>query len=145
MRWNFLNEQSSSILCLRSISSLLKLIMSMVLPREVLLKRKAQYGWPSCINLFKLAPFYFENIIYLFYETSYLNKEVNYTEYPSVSIPWFWLKFRSVRSSKSFFLFCFLADLKYSWGSPAGAKFFHPLQGILTEGKGSVPSNSSLS
>ncbi len=57
--------------------------------REVLLKGKAQYSWPPCINQFRSAPFYIENIINLFYKTSYLNKEVNCTEpSPLISIPW---------------------------------------------------------
>ncbi len=47
---------------------------------EVLLKGKAEYSWPPCTNLFRLDPFYIENIIYLFYKTSYLNEEVKCTE-----------------------------------------------------------------
>ncbi len=47
---------------------------------EVLLKGKAQYGWPPCTNKFRLAPFYNENIIKVFYKTSYLIEEVNCTE-----------------------------------------------------------------
>ncbi len=55
---------------------------------EVLLKGKAQYGWPPCTNEFRSAPFYIESIIYLFNETTYFNEEVNCTEpLPSVSIP----------------------------------------------------------
>jgi hypothetical protein len=57
--------------------------------REVLLKGKAQYGWPPSTNQFRSAPFYIENIIInLFYKTSYLNEEVNCTDSPLVSIPW---------------------------------------------------------
>ncbi len=41
---------------------------------------KAQFGWPPCTNQFASAPFYIENIINLFYKTSYLNEEVNCTE-----------------------------------------------------------------
>ncbi len=48
--------------------------------REVLLKGKAHYGRPPCSNQFRSAPFYIENIINLFYKTSYLNEEVNCTE-----------------------------------------------------------------
>jgi hypothetical protein len=48
--------------------------------REVLLKGKAQYSWPPCTNQFRSTPFYIENIINLFYKTSYLNEEVNCTE-----------------------------------------------------------------
>jgi hypothetical protein len=59
------------------------------LSREVLLKGKAQYGWPPCTNQSISAPFYIENIINLFYKTSYFNEEVNSTEpSPLVSIPW---------------------------------------------------------
>jgi len=50
--------------------------------KETLLNGKAY------TNLFRLAPFYTENIIYIFSKTSYLNEEVNGTEpSPSVSIP----------------------------------------------------------
>ena len=49
-----------------------------------------------CTKDFKSALFYIENIIYIFYKTSYLDEEVNRTEpSPSVSIPWlsdFWPK-----------------------------------------------------
>ncbi len=55
--------------------------------REALLKGKAQYSWPPCPNWFVSAYFYIENIIYLFYKTSYPNEEVNGTEH-SVSVPW---------------------------------------------------------
>jgi len=59
-----------------------------ILVREVLLKGKTQYGWPPCTNQFRSAPFYIENIINLFYKTSYLNEEVNCIEpSPLVSIP----------------------------------------------------------
>ncbi len=34
----------------------------------------AQYGWPPCTNPFRSAPFYIENIINLFYKTSYLTQ-----------------------------------------------------------------------
>ena len=55
---------------------------------EVLLKEKVQYGWPPCTNQFRSAPFYIENIIHLFYKTSYLNEEVIGTEpSPSANIP----------------------------------------------------------
>jgi len=58
--------------------------------REPLMKGKAQYSWPPCTNLLRLAPFYIENIIYICYKTSYLNEEVNGTEpSPSVSVPCF--------------------------------------------------------
>jgi hypothetical protein len=40
--------------------------------REVLLKGKAKYGWPPCTNQFRSDPFNIENIINLFYKTSYL-------------------------------------------------------------------------
>ncbi len=58
---------------------------------EVLLRGKAQYSWPPCTNQFRSAPFYIENVMDLFYKTSYLNEEVNCTK-PSllVSIPWFY-------------------------------------------------------
>ncbi len=58
--------------------------------REVLLKGKAKYSWPPCTNQFRSAPYYFENIIYLWYKMSGgLNEEVNCTELSrSVSIPW---------------------------------------------------------
>ncbi len=48
--------------------------------REILLKGKAQYDWPPCTNQFRSAPLYIENIINLFYKTSYINEEVNCTE-----------------------------------------------------------------
>jgi hypothetical protein len=58
------------------------------LSMELLLKGKVQYSWPPCTNLFRWALFYKEDIIYLFYKTSYLKEEVNCTEpYPSVSVP----------------------------------------------------------
>jgi hypothetical protein len=41
---------------------------------KVLKKGKAQYSWPPCTKEFILAPFFIENIIYHFYNTSYLNK-----------------------------------------------------------------------
>ncbi len=44
--------------------------------------------------MFRSAPFYIENIIYIFIKTRNLNEEVNRTEpSPSVSIPWFNYKF----------------------------------------------------
>jgi len=46
--------------------------------REVFLKGKDQYGWPPCTYWFWSAPFN-ENIIDMFYKTSYLNEEVNCT------------------------------------------------------------------
>jgi hypothetical protein len=49
---------------------------------ETLLKGKAQYSWPPCTNLFRPAPFYIENIIYIINKTSNLNEEVNRTELP---------------------------------------------------------------
>jgi len=56
--------------------------------REALLKGKVLYSWPICTNLFRSAPFYIENIIYILNKTSYLNEEVNCTEpSTSVSIP----------------------------------------------------------
>jgi hypothetical protein len=49
---------------------------------------KAQYSRPPCTNQFRSAPFYIENIINLYYKTSYLNEGVNCTEpSPLVSIP----------------------------------------------------------
>ncbi len=57
--------------------------------KEVLLKGKDQYGWPPCTNQFRSATLYIENIINLFYKTSYLNKKVNSTEpSPLLGIPW---------------------------------------------------------
>jgi hypothetical protein len=57
--------------------------------RETWLKEKAQYSWSPCTNLFKLAPFYIEYIIYIFNKTRYLNEKVNCIEPPpSLSIPW---------------------------------------------------------
>ena len=38
--------------------------------REALLKGKVQYSWPLCTNLFRSAPFYIENIIFILNETS---------------------------------------------------------------------------
>ncbi len=59
------------------------------LAKETLLKGKALYSWPPNTNLYRSAPFYIENIIYIFNKTSYLNEEVNCTEpSPSVSVPW---------------------------------------------------------
>ncbi len=50
------------------------------LSREVLLKGKAQYSWPPITYYFRWAHFYFENIIYIFYKTSYLDEEDICTE-----------------------------------------------------------------
>ncbi len=44
---------------------------------EALMKREAQYGWAPWTNQFGWAEYYFENIFYLFYKTSYANEEVN--------------------------------------------------------------------
>jgi len=56
--------------------------------RKPLQKGKVHYSWPPCTNLFRSAPFYIENIIYIFNKTSYLNEEFNRTEPShSVSIP----------------------------------------------------------
>ena len=56
--------------------------------REVLLKGKDRHSWPPCTNKFRSAPFKNENIIDVFYKTSYLDEEVNRTEpSPSVSFP----------------------------------------------------------
>ncbi len=52
----------------------------------LLLKGKDQYNWPPCTNKFRSTAFYSENIIYLFYKTSYLNEEVNCTE----PFPFYW-------------------------------------------------------
>jgi hypothetical protein len=47
-------------------------------------------GSVQLTSLCLLVPFDIANIIYLFYQTSYLNEEVNCTEpSPSVSVPWF--------------------------------------------------------
>ncbi len=52
-----------------------------------MLRGKAQYSWPLHTNLFRLAAFDTENIIYFFYKTSYPDEEVNHTEpSPLVSI-----------------------------------------------------------
>jgi hypothetical protein len=51
----------------------------MCCPWETLLKGKAQYSWPPCTNLFRSAPLYIENIIYI-YQTSNPNEEVKLTE-----------------------------------------------------------------
>jgi hypothetical protein len=48
--------------------------------KKVLLKGKAQYAWPPIKNQFRSAPLYIEDIINLFYKTSFLNEEVNCTE-----------------------------------------------------------------
>jgi hypothetical protein len=67
--------------------------------REVLLNGKAQYSWPPSTKYFTSDPFHIENIIYVFYKTSYLNEEVNCTElFSSVSITWgkFYKTFLSV-------------------------------------------------
>ncbi len=45
--------------------------------RESLLKGKGQYRWPPCTCQFRLAAFKTKIFIFLFYTTSYLNKEVN--------------------------------------------------------------------
>ncbi len=59
-----------------------------VVTREVFQKGKAQYGRPPCTNQYRSGPFYIENIIDLFYKTSYFNEEVNCTEpSPLDSIP----------------------------------------------------------
>jgi hypothetical protein len=50
------------------------------LARELLLKGKALYNWPPCINLCRSATFYTDTIIFIFYKTTYLNEEVNCTE-----------------------------------------------------------------
>jgi hypothetical protein len=66
-----------------------KLITTLIgLVKETLLKGKAQYSWPPCTNLFRSAPFYIENIIYIFNKTSYLNEEVNCTKpSPQLAFP----------------------------------------------------------
>jgi hypothetical protein len=52
------------------------------------MKGKAQYSRPPSSNQFRSAPFKSENIFYLSYKTSYLNKEVNCTEpSPLVNVP----------------------------------------------------------
>ncbi len=57
--------------------------------KEVLLKGKAQYGWPPCTNQFRWAPFYIENVMYLFHKSNYLNEVVNCTKpSPLVRLPW---------------------------------------------------------
>jgi len=61
---------------------MLKVIM---LSRETLLKGNTQCSSPPCTKLLRSAPFNFENIIYIFNKTSYLNEEVNCTE-PSLSL-----------------------------------------------------------
>ncbi len=53
--------------------------------RKALLNGKAKYDGPPCTKKFRSATFYFKNIIYLCYEASYCNKEVNCTE-PSPSV-----------------------------------------------------------
>jgi len=62
--------------------------------REVLLKGKSQYGWPPCINQFRSAPFYIENIINLFYNTKQATLMRRSTVLslppPLVCIPWCW-------------------------------------------------------
>jgi len=55
----------------------------------VLLNGKAQHIWPPCSNKLISAHFYYENIIYLLYKTSYLTWEVNCTE-PSPSLRVLW-------------------------------------------------------
>jgi hypothetical protein len=79
------------------------------LSRKVLLKGKTQYGWPPCTNRFRSAPLYIENIINLFYKTSYLNEEVNCTEpSPLVRIPW--TKYMRYRTEMKFFVLMNLLD-----------------------------------
>jgi hypothetical protein len=48
--------------------------------REVFLKWNVQYSLPPSTNLYNSATFDIGNMIYLFYKTSYLNKDVNCTE-----------------------------------------------------------------
>jgi hypothetical protein len=57
--------------------------------RKPLVNGKVKYDWPPCINKFRSVAFYSENIIYLWYKTSYLYEEVNCTEPSlSISVPW---------------------------------------------------------
>ncbi len=58
------------------------------LSREPLLKGKTQYSLTPCTDKFRWAAFDIATINLLFYNTRYLNEEVNCTEpSPSVSVP----------------------------------------------------------
>jgi hypothetical protein len=53
--------------------------------RDSFVKGKDQYDRPPCTDLLRTTAFNTENIIFLFYKTSYLDKEVKCTE-PSLSV-----------------------------------------------------------
>jgi hypothetical protein len=63
---------------MQNVDKLNVVMISVVVPtattktRESLLKGKAQYGWPPCINKFRSAHFHVERIIYNCCKTSYL-------------------------------------------------------------------------
>ncbi len=60
---------------------------------EALQKGKAKYSWPPCANQFRSAASYIENVIYIYYKTSRLNKEFNFTEsFPLIRVPC-WAKY----------------------------------------------------
>ncbi len=52
------------------------------LGQGILTEGKHLYSWSPCTNLFRSAPFYIENIIYIFNKISYLNEKVNRAEPP---------------------------------------------------------------
>ncbi len=75
--------------------------------REPLLKGKAQYSWAPCTNKFRSGGFHIENIIYLWYKTSYLNEEVNCIEpSPSARVPGHLYYFLNVVASSADCLAC---------------------------------------
>ncbi len=47
--------------------------------RESFLKGKDQYSWPPCANKFRSGAFKNENMVFLFYKATYVNKEVSRT------------------------------------------------------------------
>ncbi len=47
-------------------------LIILMLRQGSLTEGKSKYSWPPCTNQIRSARFYFENIIFLFYKTSYL-------------------------------------------------------------------------
>ncbi len=62
----FFTKQATLMRRSTVLSISLQLVFPVCIGREVLLKGKAQYGWPACTNYFRSAPLYIEIIIYLF-------------------------------------------------------------------------------
>jgi hypothetical protein len=54
---------------------------------EVSLRWKALYSWPPCTNLFKLACFYIENIMFLLYKQATLMRSTVLSLPPQLVFP----------------------------------------------------------